>query len=153
MDIGLIKRKWPSKGKYVKPDVDSNEFDRTDLDKVRFKSPTDNVTIFEAERPQDRDNKQALVLEVYMKDHEIEEEKKVERVEVEGPEGVLIQEKESFLQRKKYPGGRRVVIANGILLQDEKNPYEDGDFPYQKYSNYILGRIRSCSIRRASENI
>lgn len=140
MDIGVIKKKWPKKGKYVKPDVDSNEFDRTDLDKIRYKSPTDNATVYEADRPVDSDQRQALVLEIYFKDDEIDEEKKVERVEAQGPEGLIIQEKESYIQRKKYPNGRRAVVANGILLQNEKNPYEDGKFPYQKYSNYILPR-------------
>jgi hypothetical protein len=141
MDVEEIKRRWPKKGKFVKADIDANEFDRTDLDKVRFKSPTDNVTVFEADSPVDRDNKQALVLEVYFKDDEIEEEKKVQRVEAKDEEGnELIQEKESFIQKKKYPGGRRVVIANGVLLQNEPNEYEDGLFPYFRYANYILPR-------------
>jgi hypothetical protein len=139
MHVDQVKKLWPKKGKFVKPDIDTDKFDKTDLDKVRFKSPTENV-IYESDRPADTINREALVIECFYRDDEMEEEKRVERIEVDTPEGPLIQERESFLRKKKYPFGRRTIIAGNVLLQDGPNPYEDGEFPYQKYSNYILPR-------------
>ena len=48
--------------------------------------------------------------------------------------------KKSYTIKKKYPDGRYVVIANGLLLEDGPLPYEDGLIPFSRYCNYILPR-------------
>lgn len=32
--------------------------------------------------------------------------------------------------KKKYPGGRRLIVAGGKVLLDEPNPYKHGEFPF-----------------------
>ena len=70
-----------------------------------------------------------LVIEWYGKPKEYEEsvENHVD------PNGV---EKKTYVVRSKYPNGRFVVIANGIILEDGPLPYEDGLIPFSRYVNY-----------------
>lgn len=34
------------------------------------------------------------------------------------------------IRKPKFPGGRRLIIAGGVVLQDEANPYSHGRFPF-----------------------
>jgi hypothetical protein len=132
-DINEIKRKWPSKGKYVRPDIDndiSNE--RRHLSKTKFKSPTENVISFES-TPSLEPSQKALVITAWLKDDEFEE-KEITRTGEDG------EEVKSFQQVLKFPKGRKVVIADNLVLQDGKNPFDDGKFPYSRLVNYILPR-------------
>jgi hypothetical protein len=42
--------------------------------------------------------------------------------------------------KKKYPNGRKLVIASGLKLSDGPLPFEHGEIPFCKYVNYILPR-------------
>jgi hypothetical protein len=46
----------------------------------------------------------------------------------------------AFRTKKKWPNGRKVVIANNILLEDDHNPYLDGQFPYARLIDHVLPR-------------
>jgi hypothetical protein len=139
MSLEEIKKRWPKKAKYVKPDIETNKYDRTELSKMRYVSPTDQLQLIEAERLySEKEGKEALVIEAYIKDEEIESEEN-EKVEVvKTDDGLARQEiSKTFKHRKKYPGGRRVVIANKVILEDKPNEYKDQKWPYSQVKNYI----------------
>jgi len=74
-----------------------------------------------------------LVFEGFLKPSDVEE---IEE-DKEGENGEI---KKQYTIKKKYPNGRHVVIANGLLILDEDLPYEDGLIPFSRYNNYILSR-------------
>jgi len=135
MSLHKIKKRWPSRGKFVKPDIDDFEGDeKADLGKIRFRSPTENSVAFESStRARQKGRDRALVITCYLKDDSII----TDRVKKEGDNG---KEEEVEERRKEFPKGRRIILANKVILQDGPNPYDDGEFPYEKYSNYILPR-------------
>lgn len=49
------------------------------------------------------------------------------------------QPQKSYVQKLKYPSGRKIVVAGGVLLEDGPMN-EDGLIPYVKMVNYILPR-------------
>ncbi len=145
MTTDRIKRKWPEKGKFVKPDlVDLTDGAKTDLGPIRFKSPTDNKTIIEGAAPPDvyGDLKdKALVITLYCKSEEYEEidpsqtdPSGYQDPTLDGPDNEMPQ------QKLKYPNGKKIVVANNVLLEEGPNPYDHGEFPYQRWQNYILPR-------------
>lgn len=78
---------------------------------------------------EDSDIQKTYVIEGFLKPNDLEEitdETPDENGEV----------KKTYTVKKKYPKGRHVVIANGIFLQNEELPFEDGLIPYSKYVNY-----------------
>ncbi len=134
IDVAKIKKLWPKNGKFVKSDlVDLMRGSKTDLGPMRFKSPTDNRTVMEGSSSQDIGEKnKALVMTLYTKSDELEDEPK----DVTDPvTGETTQD-----HALKYPNGKKVVTCNGVLLEVGPNPYEDGEFPYQRWPNYILPR-------------
>ncbi len=132
--ISKIKRKWPTKGKYVKTDIDDYMSEgKDDYGKIKFKSPTENVVAYETTRSKDSAVKKALLIKAYIKD----EETVNETIEEQNEKGEIVKKQ---YQKLKYPKGRKIVIANNIVLQKDENPYEDGEFPYERLINYILPR-------------
>lgn len=135
MTLNKIKKKWPTNGKFVRADIDDFISDeKADYGKIKYKSPTDNVVAYEGTSMQrGGGSDKALVVTVWLKDDEIITEQSDEKNE----KGEMVQKE---IRKLKYPKGRKVVYANNILLQDGPNPYDDGEFPYERYSNYILPR-------------
>lgn len=142
-DIEVLQREYPHVKDYFKPDLmDLIQGDKTELDQVTYKSPTDNKTIIEGSSAYEVGHQnQALKVTLYLKSDEFTEEEKDRKDEagntVMGPDGQPIK---YFEQRLKYPNGRKIVIAGGVLCESGDNPYEDGLFPYARLVNYILPR-------------
>jgi hypothetical protein len=136
MEISHIKRKW-KKGRYVKADlIDLMRGSKTDLGSIRFKSPTDSRTIIEGSSSPELDasKNKALVITKYCKDDEFEDETKEVTDPATGEPSIITE------SRLKYPNGKMIVVANEVLLQEGPNPYEHGEFPYQRWQNYVLPR-------------
>lgn len=75
-----------------------------------------------------------LLIKIFLKPEEVEE---IEE-EYEDDSGEI---QKSYVLKKKYPFGRVITIASGMLLDDEDSlPYVHGNFPYSRYLNYILPR-------------
>lgn len=130
MALTKIRNKW-EKGKYVTSDVDDTASDKTDITRIKIQSPTENyVAATQDKTSKTSTRKQALVITLYEKDNDFDEIESID--EKTG--------KKKFTQKKKYPGGRKTVVANGIVLESTENPYDDGKFPYAKLVNYILPR-------------
>jgi hypothetical protein len=129
--IEWVKKKWPDHKDHVKADlIDLMKGSKTSLNKVTFRSPVDDKMYLEQEgTPADSvDKDKAMVVTLYLKDESFDEIEKEEN-------GQKVYE-----QRKKYPNGRRIVVCSGVLLEDGPNPYDDGEFPYQRWQNYVLPR-------------
>lgn len=135
LDITVIKRRYPKYAKFLKPDlVDLLKGSKTDLGPTRFRSPVDNKVTLEGSSSQDyADKDRALLVTVYLKDDEFIEKEQCKTLE----DGTI---EKTYIQQLRWPGGRKIVYCNNVLLTDIDNPYDDGLFPWQKWINYILPR-------------
>lgn len=136
-DVGRVRRRYPKHRKWIHADMhDIMHGSREDLGQIRYKSPVDNRTVLEGSSAQETAHKdQVLVITAYMKPKDIDEEKVKESDEETGEEST------KFVQKLRYPKGRKIVVANGVLLEDEKElPYSDDKFPFARLVNYVLPR-------------
>jgi hypothetical protein len=129
-----IVKSWvkdPERRKSIKPDItDWVKKEKTDLKDFR-------LTYFNSDRQMPEGNygeannvsdiKKTLVIEGYLKPIEAVEEKE------EDDNGNT-----TFIVKKKYPRGRHIKIANGMLILDEDLEDDDLNIPFAKYNNYIL---------------
>jgi hypothetical protein len=136
MSVADVARLYPEKGKYVKADVeDLLDRDKNVVEPLRYSSATDRRQTVETEGNGQYAKKpdKVMLIEAYYFDDEMQEEEK----QVEGEDGA---QSTVFEQRLKYPRGRYTVKAGDVLLKDGPNPYDDGKFPFLRYTNYILPR-------------
>lgn len=139
-DVSKVKRKYPDKADYIKPDLlDLMKGSKTDLSPIKFKSPTDNKIYLEGSSSTEAlDKDKALVITCWLSpefcEDEYDEKENVLRDAETGEEHT------EYVQIARFPQGRKVVICNGILLEDGPNPYEDGKIPFQRLPNYLLPR-------------
>jgi hypothetical protein len=134
VDVDVIKSEYPELGKFVKADLDDLAGgDKTDVENYyKLRLPIDqtkslresggNVDMFLSNK--------ALKKIAYVFTDETEE---IEGVSDDGITPV-------FEKRLKYPNGRKIVIAGGVLLDDGPMQNEDGKIPYSRLTNYILPR-------------
>lgn len=163
VDIEVLKKDYPDKAQYIKPDViDLTAGDKSNIDKVRFKSPVDNRTFLDSNTGFDlTDRNQALKITCYIgpEEYETEEDEHGSQdpiadsnslqpgtsnplgdssLTASAPlEGYSPQAEE---KTPKCANGRKIVIASGMVLFNGENPYDDKKFPYIGLSNYILPR-------------
>jgi hypothetical protein len=136
VDVDVVKREYPDKRDFIKADViDLMGGDKTDLDQVRFKSPTDNKVAVEGTSAFEAGHKNQVVkFTCYLLSDEFLEEKK----ETPSPDGEITI---SYEQKLKYPNGRKICVANGVLLSDGEIPFDVADqsqlFPFARITNYI----------------
>ncbi|TFG82025.1 MAG: hypothetical protein E4G74_03290 [Erysipelotrichales bacterium] len=137
-DVAEVKLKYPKKAHLIKSDLSSED----DIKSIKaaeqgnlVRSPTNEELIFQSGKPGSTDStSQVLVITCWLDDETMIEEKVMEKDQ----EGKDIQK--GFQQKKKYPNGRKIVIANKVLLEDIENPYIDGKKPFARGVNYILPR-------------
>jgi len=136
-DLAEVKRKYPDVADLIKSDladIDRIKTAKMEMDDYRIRSATDNLTLVQGERPADDvQSDQVLVITAYLKDETLTEEKILEKDE----KGKA---KTKYRQRKKYPNGRKIVIANKILCYDEENEYVDGKIPFCRLVDHIIPR-------------
>lgn len=136
MAVDKIKRMYPDKAKFIKPDLlDLTKQDRTNWnERTKYQSPTDNRSIVEGQSYDLKNKDQALVITLYIHDQEyIEKEDKT----IDPDTGA---EDFQYIQQLKYPKGRKIVTVGGVLCEDSELEYDDRKFPYIRLVNYILPR-------------
>jgi hypothetical protein len=135
MAIEEIKKKWPN-GKYVTADViNIKQMDLRGKERVRFKSPTDATVLADgAEQYDASEQPQALVVTCYL-DGGFEVDEKAE--ETQADDGTV---NVKYVQFKKYPKGRKIVICAGVRLESSENEYEHGRMPFARLQNYVNPR-------------
>lgn len=138
-DVKKLKAKYPDKADFIKADLgdlSSVYNDKEFAEEVRYKSPTDNRVIIDSDRSI-KSGRPDQVLEIcaYLKSDEMTEEQVAENTD---PDTGLVSRE--FQTKKKYPNGRKIVIANGVLLEDGENPYTDGRFPFARLVDHAMPR-------------
>jgi hypothetical protein len=158
VDIEVLKKDYPDKAEFIKPDVvDLTSGDKSNIDKVRFKSPVDNRTFLDSNVGYDiTDRNQALKTTCWIGPNEYESEKTQSSdpvIDHAGAVGIsdssgakdLSAPAEGGLpglpeEAPKCPNGRKIVTACGMVLYNGENPYHDKKFPVSKIVNYTLPR-------------
>lgn len=138
VDISEIREEYPDKAGKVKPDLADASSLNSYLDEAQdfqFKSPTDNrMMVADSKSPQSGNPDLVLKLCVYILSDEVVSKKETVVDSQTGEVQHLDQDV------KKYPRGRKIVTAGGILLEDSQMKYEDGKFPYARLVNDIVPR-------------
>lgn len=132
IDVTVLKREYPDKAQYIKSDlVDLSQSNKYETANDRIQHIVDTPTVQEGGSSYDLGNKdQALKITCYLYSEDFDEEEKKKL----GEDGL---ETSEYEQKLKYPNGRKVCMANGVILSDGPIPYDDGLFPYAKLVNYM----------------
>jgi len=141
MDIRQIRKKYPKVKDYIKPDLqDLTQGSKTNSAPMKFRSPVDNKVILEGSPVMDLvDKERALLLTVYLSPEYCEDDFDETKQDTIDPDTGLPGPPE-FIQRAKYPNGRKIVTCNGVLCEDADQGYDDQEFPFHRYQNYTLSR-------------
>jgi hypothetical protein len=136
-DVELLKKMYPDKAEFIKPDLmDLMAQEKMDLGAERFKAHnTDLGPMVDAgDKDGATGRDQSLYITCYLLDDEYEEEKK------EDGEPGTESHKVEYTQKLKYPQGRKICMASGVLLSDGPIPFDDKKFPFARLVCYILPR-------------
>ena len=148
-DVGKVKDRYPDKKDLIKSDLAEVEFSsssRQDIDEITVKSPSDNrITIEQGKAFQSARSEQVLLITAYLRSSETEEEECEEPIEVvPGTESevdaAINPTKKTYQTVRKYPDGRKIVIANAVLCEDVPNPYTDEKIPQARLVDHIMPR-------------
>jgi hypothetical protein len=139
-----VKKKAPEDlRQFIKPDLSSfYGADKTKTTEETYHMPEDDMlATSDGDTGELKEESMSLLITLLIKDDEMIEEE-IEDTDDEGNK--LTDEagnpKKAFVQRLKYPNGRKVVVCNKVLLADENFDFDDGEFPYQRYQNYVNPR-------------
>ncbi len=139
VDVSELWEEYPDKKGKIKPDLSEaisyNSY-QDDAQEFAFKSPVDNrMMVADGARGYQQGNPD-LVLKVtaYILSDEVCQTKET----IVDSQAGTSQEIEKTV--KKYPNGRKIVCASGILLEDSEIKYDDGKFPYARLINDVMPR-------------
>jgi hypothetical protein len=143
LPISEIKKKAPKDVKeYIKADL-SNFYgaDKTQVTDSMVHMPEDNMLAsLEGEVGDLKEDEIGLLITLYIKDDELVEEEVEEKDENGNPIMDRDGPKKAFIQKLKYPQGRKIQICGDVLLSDDSFDFDDGEFPFQRYQNYVNPR-------------
>ena len=131
LPIDYVKSLYPDQKEKIKSDIvdDRKGSVEGDLRKLQWRRPPSEQMPMQSvgDIAGDSQSKQeCLLITAYFRDEQVKDDKDDEAGE--------------FVRKKVYPKGRKVVICSGAVLEDRENDYEDGEFPYERFVNYILPR-------------
>ncbi len=143
MDVRKIKKKYPAVKDFIKSDVqDLMNASKTDTQPLRWRSPIDQKVVMEGGGTNSFDalNKEkALLVTTYLSAEWCEDDFEEVRQDSVDPETGHPNPPE-FVQKARFPNGRKIVTCNGVLCENVDNGYDDGMFPFDRYPNYTLPR-------------
>lgn len=134
MDLSEIRARYPGPGLEVEPEANYSDLMNDQGEFTGFRQGQyvgDDYTIGERHR--------AMVIECWLKDdRKIWEPKRDPDTDeiLRGPDGAPLGR-----WVKKYPGGRLIVVANGVLLRDQANPFRHKQPPYTVIQSRISRRL------------
>ena len=138
VDTERLKRAFPEFEDEIKADVrDVIKSSKTALNdfKIRTQATDREMPDITWTEGQEKDRPMTLLITAYMKPADMEkEDEETEEVDEDGTPKV------KTIVRKKFPYGRKVIIASGLKLFESELPFQHGDFPFAKYVNYVLPR-------------
>lgn len=108
--VGMLMKAYPDKAEELREQATS-----TMQDELTFNKETGDI------------RNQVLYLECYFRDYSFDE-----FIE-EDEEG-----KKYKIKKMRYPKGRRTILGGDIVLSDEENPYDDGQFPFVTWRCYSV---------------
>ena len=128
-----LKAKYPRRAHLIKSDVSSDKLFRDKYEMTR-QYLTENQSLtqqmpeltYDADTVNDYSIKKTMLFECFLKPDDIVEHSEMS----ESGEKV-------YKLSKKYPKGRYVCIANGMILHDSELPFDDILIPFHKYVNYL----------------
>ncbi len=131
LDVQTIKRRHPKHAQFIKADLRDMAASFRDMDQERRQSPNDNYaahTVGADESETSRDK--ALYITCWITPDYLADDYD----ETQDPNTG------EFVQKAKWPKGRKIVICNKVVLEDGENPNDDAEIPYQRLLNYVLPR-------------
>jgi hypothetical protein len=134
VSVSKLKREYPKYAKYIKSDLNELDLDRLEFDDTedQYKSTINDRSLRDGAVPgNSRQPDKALKVTLYIHDDSYVEEESSEKDPVTG------ETKPVYIQKLKYPQGRKICIASGVVLHDGPMGYEDGNFPFSRLVNYI----------------
>lgn len=141
MDISDVRRMWPDKGFLVRPD--SHSWAGVEDEKGKERGTLIMRSAAKKGEYQIGQRERVLVLECYLKDGRKRripagyDESGSPRTDAKG----RIQSR--YVDR--YPKGRLLISANGVLLRDTENPFDHGEPPLQAFPEGITDGLFSYS--------
>ena len=108
--VGMLMKAYPDKAEELREQATS-----TMQDELTFNKETSDI------------RNQVLYLECYFRDYSFDES-----IE-EDEEGNKYK-----IKKMRYPKGRRTILGGDIVLSDEENPYDDGQFPFVSWRCYSV---------------
>lgn len=97
---------------------------KADLLRKATAKPQDSYLSFGKDTTDVNPDTNILYIEMYLRDYSME-------ITEEEEDGKIYK-----VEKRKYPNGRRIIIAGDVLCEDGENPYEDGRFPITLWKCY-----------------
>lgn len=133
VSVSRLKREHPKYCDYIQQDLNELDLDVNLLDPQdsQYKSTINDRALQDGDaKGRGKDPAKVLKLTLHIYDDQYTEEESSSK----DPTG---EEHIEYIQRLKYPQGRKIVIASGVVLSDGPMPYDDGLFPFARLTNYI----------------
>lgn len=133
VDCAKLKREYPKQAKFLKPDLtDLAGDDRQRLGTDKMQIPNDSwATQADGTEPAGKDK--VLKITVWISPEFLSDDYDEKEKIQPGPDGV---EQKIYEQIARWPRGRKIVVASKVLLEDDHNPYDDAEIPFQRLLNY-----------------
>jgi hypothetical protein len=144
-DVETVKRKHPDQAHLIKADVSEIQtayLERIEPHDLKIRSAIDSYTVLDSDARHDESlPPTVMVLTCWLTDEATEEVEIDQEVEEKGEDGKTYKKVvKAYQKKKKYPRGRKIKIANGVLLENDHNPYLDSKAPYAKFVDHINPR-------------